>query len=157
MLWGGIVRGLFRSWSCSWPLLRFEMEHGVTRTGNSDPSRMSPAELAQAQSDLSCEFVRLNTALSTTRAGTATDLGSFLAGGDPADVGDRMSRAEQEAVVLANERLLLQQTGAALKRIEEGTYEICESCTHPIGAARLQAFARATMCVRCRELAEHHR
>ncbi|MDQ2850970.1 MAG: TraR/DksA family transcriptional regulator [Actinomycetota bacterium] len=128
----------------------------MTRTDNSNPSRMSPAELAQAESDLSCEFARLSTALSTTRAGAATDLGSFPAGGDPADVGDRMSRAEQEAVVIANERLLLQQTGAALKRIEEGTYEICESCSHPIGAARLQAFPRATLCVHCRELAERH-
>ncbi|MDQ2850765.1 MAG: TraR/DksA family transcriptional regulator, partial [Actinomycetota bacterium] len=61
-----------------------------------------------------------------------------------------------EAVVLANERLLLQQTGAALQRIQDGTYETCESCTNPIGAARLQAFPRATMCLHCRELAERH-
>ncbi len=129
----------------------------MTRTGNSAPSRMNTADLAQAQTHLSSEFVRLSAQLSTTRADTVTDLGSSPAGGDSADVGDRMSRTEHEAVVLADEQLLLQQTGAALQRIENGTYEICESCTNPIGAARLQAFPRATMRLHCRELTEHHR
>ncbi|MDQ2850731.1 MAG: TraR/DksA family transcriptional regulator [Actinomycetota bacterium] len=128
----------------------------MTRTGNSAPSRMSTADLAQAKTYLSSEFARLSAQLSTTRADTITDLGSSPAGGDPADVGDRMSRTEHEAVVLANEQLLLQQTSTALQRIQDGTYETCESCTHPIGVARLQAFPRATMCLHCRELAEHH-
>ncbi len=117
---------------------------------------MSTADLAQAQSDLTSEFVRLSAELSTTRANTATDLGSPPTGGDSADVGAEVSRVDHEAVVLDHERLLLQPTGAALKRIEDGTYETCESCTNPIGAARLQAFPRATMCLHCRKLAEHH-
>lgn len=153
---GSIVPGLFWPWRF-WPSLRCDVEHGVTRTSNSAPSRMSTADLAQAKTHLSSEFVRLSAQLSTTQADSITDLGSSPAGGDPADVGDRMSRSEQEAVVLANEQLLLQQTGAALQRIEAGTYEICESCTNPIGAARLQAFPRATMCLHCRALVEHHR
>lgn len=154
---GGIVPGLFWPWSCSWPLSYVVMWSMVTRTSNNAPSRMSTADLAQAKTHLSSEVARLSAQLSTTRADTVTDLGSSPAGGDPADVGDRMSRTEHEAVVLANEQLLLQQTGVALQRIQDGTYEICESCTHPIGAARLQAFPRATMCLHCRALVEHHR
>ena len=128
----------------------------MTPPGNSGPSRMSTADLAQAQSELTIEFVRLSAQLSTARADTDADLGASPAGGDPADMGDRVSRVEYDAVVLDNERRLLQQTSTALKRIEDGTYETCESCTNPIGAARLQAFPRATMCLHCRQLAEHH-
>lgn len=117
---------------------------------------MSAAEVAQARSELTSECVRLTALLSATRADTATDLGSPPAGGDSADVGDQVSRVKHQALVLANEQLLLQQTATALERIADGTYEVCESCTNPIGAARLQAFPRATMCLHCREQAERH-
>ena len=100
--------------------------------------------------------LRLRQELSTDRAETATDLKAQPANGDPAGMGDRVFRAEHDAMVLDNERRLLQQTSAALKHIENGTYETCESCTNPICAARLQAFPRATTCLHCRQLADHH-
>ena len=128
----------------------------MTPPGNRDPSRMSAADLAQAQSELTLELVRLSEQLSTARADTGADLDAQPTGGDPADMGDRVSRVEHDAMVLDNERRLLQQTRTALKRIENGTYENCESCTNLIGAARLQAFPRATMCLHCRQLADHH-
>lgn len=128
----------------------------MTRTNNSVQSRMSPADLAQAQADLTTEFDRLSRKLSPTRSDTATDRGA-LDGADTADVGARVSQVEHDAVVSEHEQLLLQQTSTALQRIKDGTYETCESCTNPIGAERLQAFPRATMCLHCREQAEHHR
>ncbi len=131
------------------------MEHGVTRIGSSGPSSMSPADLAQARSDLTSEFARLSEKLSTHQAFTAADRGA-TGGGDSADVGARTSQIEHDAVVSDHEQLLLQQTSAALQRIKDGTYQSCESCANPIGAARLQAFPRATMCLHCREIAEHH-
>jgi len=38
---------------------------------------------------------------------------------------------------------------AALARIEDGTYGICESCGEEIGEARLSAVPEATRCVDC--------
>lgn len=38
---------------------------------------------------------------------------------------------------------------AALARIEDGTYGICESCGEEIGEARLRAVPEATRCVDC--------
>ena len=42
----------------------------------------------------------------------------------------------------------------ALRRIDAGTYGVCESCGQPIGKARLQAFPRATLCVSCKQREE---
>lgn len=124
---------------------------------SSAPSRMSPAEVAQAQSHLHSEIVWLSTKLAQTQAHSATDLRSTPTSGDSADVGDRASQIGHDATVLDHEQLLLQQTTTALQRIEDGTYETCETCTNPIGAARLQAFPRATMCLPCRTHTERRR
>jgi RNA polymerase-binding protein DksA len=41
----------------------------------------------------------------------------------------------------------LRRIDAALKRIEEGTYGICEICGKPIGEERLRAIPWATLCI----------
>ncbi|HPO82379.1 MAG TPA: TraR/DksA C4-type zinc finger protein [bacterium] len=51
-------------------------------------------------------------------------------------------------------RDMLKQIDAALKRIEDGTYGICEVCKKPIGEKRLKAIPYATMCVHCKSLKE---
>ena len=40
---------------------------------------------------------------------------------------------------------------AALARIEDGTYGLCESCGEEIGEGRLTAIPEATRCVNCAE------
>jgi len=46
------------------------------------------------------------------------------------------------------------QIDEALRKIEEGTYGICESCGGEIPWARLQAAPYATMCVECKRKQE---
>jgi DnaK suppressor protein len=48
------------------------------------------------------------------------------------------------------ERRNLRDIDAALDRIDEGTYGICEECQEPIGEARLKALPYATLCVDCK-------
>jgi DnaK suppressor protein len=43
---------------------------------------------------------------------------------------------------------------AALKRIEKGTYGVCEECAEKIPPRRLEAFLAARMCVKCQSRAE---
>lgn len=43
---------------------------------------------------------------------------------------------------------------AALQRIEEGTFGICERCEGPIGAKRLEAVPWARLCVACQAESE---
>ena len=43
---------------------------------------------------------------------------------------------------------------AALKRIEEGSYGLCETCEEPIDLNRLKARLTSTLCVACKEESE---
>src|ERR1700741_1601604 len=89
-----------------------------------------------------------------------TDIASRLgdavgdAGDDQADVGAKTFEREHELALTHNARELLAQNERAIARIESGTYGTCESCGEAIGKARLQAFPRATLCVRCKQREE---
>jgi DnaK suppressor protein len=48
------------------------------------------------------------------------------------------------------ERKLLSKIDAALDRIKEGTYGICEECGDPIGVERLRARPVTTLCIDCK-------
>jgi DnaK suppressor protein len=48
-----------------------------------------------------------------------------------------------------NEAALLEQTEHALRKFEQGTYGICESCGAPIDRARLKAIPYALYCLKC--------
>ena len=76
------------------------------------------------------------------------------AGDDQADAGSKTLEREQEMSVNANARDLLDQSTHALRRLEAGTYGICEACGTVIPAARLRAFPRATLCIACKQAEE---
>ncbi len=76
------------------------------------------------------------------------------AGQDQADVGASTFERDHELTVLNSERDKLAQIDRALRRIEDGTYGICESCGEPIGKMRLMAFPRATLCMTCKQREE---
>ncbi len=48
----------------------------------------------------------------------------------------------------------LHEIEAALQRIKEGTYGICDMCEEPIGIHRLKVKAHAKYCIDCREIVE---
>ena len=48
----------------------------------------------------------------------------------------------------------LARTERALEKLDEGTYGRCENCGDPIPKARLQAFPRATLDVKCKQREE---
>ncbi len=73
------------------------------------------------------------------------------------DLADRASSETDRAIELRardRQRKLIAKIDAALARIEDGTYGICESCGNPIGKARLQVFPRATLCMTCKQREE---
>jgi DnaK suppressor protein len=67
------------------------------------------------------------------------------------DIGDDAERASRETeniLELRNrdrDRKMLAKVGAALRRIEEGTYGICEDTDEPIPVARLDARPQTTL------------
>jgi DnaK suppressor protein len=49
------------------------------------------------------------------------------------------------------ETLYLKKVEEALRRIDEGTFGLCEACEEEIGLKRLEARPTATLCVSCKE------
>jgi RNA polymerase-binding protein DksA len=76
---------------------------------------------------------------------------------------ERTDRVQEEAAEVAltaldeQGRREMAEISAALARMDEGTYGICEVCAEPIGAARLAAMPMARRCVPCQERLEHRR
>jgi RNA polymerase-binding protein DksA len=134
--------------------------------GPDEPAAVEPApvpaptwsdtELDGFRAALETDIRRLREELNMGAADMADLLAdsSDGAGDDQADAGSKTLEREQEMSVNANARDLLDQSTHALRRLEAGTYGICESCGTVIPAARLRAFPRATLCIACKQAEE---
>ncbi len=116
----------------------------------------TPEEVAEARAGLTAEADRLREEISAAEealTGLMRDSGDG-AGDDQADTGSKNATREHEMALATNNREMLYQTERALRRIEAGTYGLCENCGSPIGKARMQVFPRATLCVDCKQRQE---
>ena len=118
--------------------------------------RWTEAEITEVRDQLAVEAVELRAEIDRAESDIAIRLGDAVsdAGDDSADVGAKAYEREHELALTYNARELLAQSERALASIDGGTYGSCESCGEPIGKARLQAFPRATLCVRCKQREE---
>ncbi|NAZ86412.1 TraR/DksA family transcriptional regulator [Kineococcus sp. T90] len=116
----------------------------------------TPAELDEVRAELEEEVGRLTRQLAeaTTSFSALVAAGGEGAGDDQVDHGAATAGREHEMTIANNARDLLEQTQRALVRMTSGAYGVCESCTGPIGKARLQAFPRVTLCVTCKARGE---
>ncbi len=114
------------------------------------------AELSEVIQVLETDIVRFREQLETSTAelvGLLRD-GTEGAGRDPADVGSANFERDAEMSLANNAREMLDQSKLALRHIQLGTYGSCDNCGQPIGKGRLQAFPRATLCVKCKQREE---
>lgn len=113
-------------------------------------------EVIQVREDLIAEIERMRRAVEASDAELEQLMGegSDTSGKDPGDVGSTNFERDQELSMNVNARKLLEQNEAALRRLESGSFGICENCGSPIGKARMEVFPKATMCVRCKQRAE---
>lgn len=79
---------------------------------------------------------------------------SFSLGGDGGeDVGDDAANDYTRQVLLGmseRERTILQEVDAALDRIDDGIFGVCETCGEEISDARLKIVPYASLCVECK-------
>ncbi len=73
---------------------------------------------------------------------------------DSVDAVQAIAIREAAASVLTAETALLREIEAALKRIDDGSYGVCEDCEEPISERRLAAIPWTRRCVPCQERAE---
>ncbi|RFS85295.1 TraR/DksA family transcriptional regulator [Actinomadura spongiicola] len=114
----------------------------------------TPAELAEVRAGLQEQIEALRAEIAASASQIAEGDTSDGAGDDQADAGAKTYEREHELALAYNSQDLLAQIERAVQRMDTGTYGICESCTRPIGKARLQVFPRATLCVTCKQREE---
>ena len=72
----------------------------------------------------------------------------------PTHPADQAAEGVDEQIAIAeNEEHLLGQVEAALERIEQGTYGVCQNCGREIAAERLDAIPYTPFCIRLRPAA----
>ena len=113
-------------------------------------------EISEIVGTLESDVQRMGTALAKAENDLADLMkqGNDGAGMDTIDVGSSQFERDQEISVTRNARAVYDQSKLALQLLDGDTWGTCESCGEPIGKARLQAFPRATMCVKCKQRQE---
>lgn len=113
-------------------------------------------DLANVRTALAAEHARLTLEHAALQAGLQEVIRDSAAGSgdDQADSGAKTFGREHEQALADRVAEALDQTERAIARLDAGTYGNCESCGKPIGAARLEAYPRATLCVACKQREE---
>ena len=93
-----------------------------------------------------------NDALKTSQRDAAGDLSAY--GLHMADVATDNYEREFMLGLADNEQKLLNRITAALEKIEEGAFGLCELCEKKIAKARLKVVPYAELCVPCQEKQE---
>ena len=76
---------------------------------------------------------------------------------DANDLPDEMNLASSEYIqsfefrLRGREKSLLSKLDLALKKIEDGSFGVCEICDEPIGKKRLEARPETSLCIKCKE------
>jgi len=73
---------------------------------------------------------------------------------DEADFAAASMDSGRDYQIYLNQKRELEEINEALKKIEEGTYGICEMCEDPIQEERLKIKPYAKYCIICREIIE---
>lgn len=74
--------------------------------------------------------------------------------GDEADFAEVSSDTYNLSILREKQTEELREIEYALKKIENGTYDICEMCDEPVGIKRLRAKPHARFCIHCRPIYE---
>ncbi|HJL18236.1 MAG TPA: TraR/DksA family transcriptional regulator [Sandaracinaceae bacterium LLY-WYZ-13_1] len=112
---------------------------------------LSPREVAELHQRLLAEHERLRTALTGHRR-EAHETGRVFA--DEADAAIHERHVADLADATERRRRMLEDVEAALGKLADGTYGLCEATDEPIGRARLRVTPWARYAVAYQELVE---
>lgn len=76
---------------------------------------------------------------------------------DASDLPDEMDLASSEYIqsftfrLRGREKTFIEKIDRALKKIEDDSFGVCESCDEPIAVKRLEARPETTLCIKCKE------
>jgi DnaK suppressor protein len=116
-------------------------------------AKLTAQEIDELRTRLESERGELADQLTTIEdqafAATQSDMsGDVGVDDESADAGTATFEREKELSIEQNVRDLIQKIDRALKRIEDGTYGICEACGKPIEKARIKALPYVDLCIK---------
>ena len=116
-------------------------------------TRLTKKELADLRIRLVEERVQLDTQLTTIETDSFASTQSDSSGDvglddEPADAGTATFEREKDLSIENNVRDLLHKIDRALKRMDDGTYGICDICGKPIEKARVKALPYVELCIK---------
>jgi RNA polymerase-binding protein DksA len=116
-------------------------------------SKLTTQEIGELRTRLESEREELTAQLTTIEdqafAATQSDMsGDVGVDDESADAGTATFEREKELSIEQNVRDLIQKIDRALKRIDDGTYGICERCGKPIEKARIKALPYVDLCIK---------
>jgi RNA polymerase-binding transcription factor len=116
-------------------------------------AKLTTGEIEELRARLASEREELAAQLTTIEdqafAATQSDMsGDVGVDDESADAGTATFEREKELSIEQNVRDLIQKIDRALKRIEDGTYGICEVCGKPIEKARIKALPYVDLCIK---------
>ena len=76
---------------------------------------------------------------------------------DLVDVATETFEREKELALESGVQGILRMVEEALRKIQNGTYGVCEGCGKPIDGNRLRAIPYARLCIKCKEREERRR
>lgn len=71
-----------------------------------------------------------------------------------ADQGSDTNLMEHTVMMMETEREKIRLLNDAMRRIQDGTYGVCEMCGDLISDSRLEIIPYATLCIECKEKSE---
>ena len=116
-------------------------------------AKLTTGEIQELRARLTSEREELAAQLATIEdqafAATQSDMsGDVGVDDESADAGTATFEREKELSIEQNVRDLIQKIDRALKRIDDGTYGICERCGKPIEKARVRALPYVDLCIK---------
>ena len=125
-------------------------------------AKLTKKELGDLHTRLVEEHDQLETQLASiveeSFAATQSDMsGDVGLDDESADAGTATFEREKDLSIENNVRDLLRKIDGALKRMDAGTYGLCERCGRPIEKARLKALPYAELCIKDAQAAQSRR
>ncbi len=125
-------------------------------------SNLTPKETEATRQELIAQRATLEKELEELDAGSLHVSQSELSGEvsydeESADAGTFTFERERDLSLANNIRDLLDKVEHAMRRLNEGTYGVCERCGEPIDKARLKALPYSVLCIKCKQLEERFR
>ncbi|HUL84123.1 MAG TPA: TraR/DksA C4-type zinc finger protein [Actinomycetota bacterium] len=116
-------------------------------------AKLTKKEIDELRVRLEQEHAELEEQLTTIEdssfAATQSDLsGDVGLDDESADAGTATFEREKDLSIEQNVRDLLQKIERALRKIDAGTYGICERCGKPIEKARIKALPYVDLCIK---------